>query len=181
MQSPLVVVFVKKVLQRGDVQLGILMSAMGVGGILGGIVTGILGSRAKRIGAIGWLFIADGLLLTLFAINRNFPLGVAIFALFGTVGSTVHIILLSIFQTHVPDEKRGRVFANLTPILGPLSIVSIGVGTFLADMLGVVYVLIASGIAEFASGIYGTLRRFVEPSPAQADYGTPEENRSSVR
>ncbi len=173
MQSPLVVVFVKKVLLKGDVELGILMSAVGVGGILGGAVTAGIGSRANRAGAISWLFIAEGLLLAVFALNRIYPLSVVIFILFGTLGSALQIILMSLFQTHVPEDKRGRVFANLTPILGPLSIASIGIGTFLADVVGVTLVLVVSGAAECLSGIYGTFRRFIESPPGETASGTP--------
>jgi MFS family permease len=165
MQSPLIVVFVKNVLMKGDVELGILMSAMGVGGVLGGVVTAGLGSRAGRPGVIGWLFMFEGMLLIFFALNRSYPLGLAIFVLFGTLGASLHIILMSLLQTHIPEEKRGRVFANLTPILGPLSIASIGVGTFLADLVGVTYVLIVSGSMECLSGVYGVMRKFTGIRP----------------
>ncbi|NIM19348.1 MAG: MFS transporter [Candidatus Latescibacteria bacterium] len=176
MQSPLIVVFVKKVLSRGDVELGILLSALGAGGILGGVVTAALGSRANRAAAISWLFIAEGLLLALFALNRNYAFGVAIFVCFGTLGSTLQIILMSLFQTHVPEEKRGRVFANLAPVLGPLSIISIGIGTSLADIVGVMYVLLVSGIAEFLCGVYGSLRKISVVLPQSTGSGTPREN-----
>jgi len=183
MQSPLVVVFVKSVLLKGDVELGWLMSALGVGGILGGLVTAGLGSRLNRPGVISWLFIGEGLLLVLFALNRIYPLSVAIFLLFGTIGSTLQIVLMSLFQTHIPEDKRGRVFANLTPVLGPLSIVSIGLGTFLADVVGVARVLLISGGMEFAAGVYGAIRKLTAiPPPAggTATDCTPPEKKSSA-
>ena len=153
MQSPLVVVFVKSVLGRGDVELGVLMGALGAGGIIGGTVAGLLARRITRAGYIAWLVFLDGLVLILFALNRNYPVAVGIFVLFGTIAATAQIIIMSLLQAHIPEEKRGRVFANLTPILGPLSIISIGLGTFLADLIGVVAVLAYSGAAECASAL----------------------------
>jgi DHA3 family macrolide efflux protein-like MFS transporter len=183
MQSPLVVVFVKEVLMKSDVELGILMSAMGVGGILGGVATAGLGPRAGRPGAIGWLFIFEGALLVVFALNRSYPLGLAIFVVFGTLGAALHIILMSLFQVHVPEAKRGRVFANLTPILGPLSIAGIGLGTFLADLIGVTVVLLASGGMECLGGVYGVLRRItgIHPEDRRAAAGTPQEMKPSSK
>jgi MFS family permease len=175
MQSPLVVVFVKEVLLRGDVELGILMSAMGVGGILGGVVTAGLGARAGRAGGIGWLFVLEGVLLVMFALNRSYPVGLAIFVAFGTLGAALHIILMSLFQAHVPEAKRGRVFANLTPILGPLSIAGIGLGTYIADLTGVTLVLIASGCMECLGGAYGILRRISGAPPEDGADRTPRE------
>ena len=79
--------------------------------------------------------------------------------------------------------KRGRVFANLTPVLGPLSIVSIGLGTFLADVVGVARVLLFSGGMEFAAGVYGAIRKITAiPPPAggTATGCTPPEKKSSA-
>ncbi len=157
MQSPLIVVFVKSVLMRGDVELGVLMGAMGLGGILGGIAAGITGKKLARAGNISWLIVVDGALLVAFAFNRSYPVGVALFILFGTIGAALQIIIMSLLQAHIPEAKRGRVFANLAPVLGPLSIVSIGLGTFLADAVGVVIVLAASGAAECMSGLLAPL------------------------
>jgi MFS family permease len=148
---------VKSVLLRGDVELGVLMGALGAGGIIGGTVAGILAKRITRARNIAWLIFLDGLVLIVFAFNRNYPVAVGIFVLFGTIAATAQIIIMSLLQAHIPDEKRGRVFANLTPILGPLSIISIGVGTFLADVIGVVVVLALSGAAECASAVAAPL------------------------
>ncbi|MBI4720250.1 MAG: MFS transporter, partial [Chitinivibrionia bacterium] len=157
MQSPLIVIFVKSVLLRGDVELGVLMGAMGLGGILGGIAAGIFGKRLARAGNISWLIVLDGALLIAFALNRSYPVGLALFVVFGTIGAALQIIIMSLLQARIPETKRGRVFANLAPVLGPLSIVSIGLGTFLADAVGVVIVLVASGAAECMSGFLAPL------------------------
>jgi hypothetical protein len=88
---------------------------------------------------------------------------------------------MSLFQTHIPEEKRGRVFANLTPIRGPLSVVSLGLGTFIADIVGVTYVLVVSGGMECLGGIYGALRKISGICPVDNIDGTPPEKRPSSK
>lgn len=165
MQPPLVVFFVKHVLARGDADLGLVLSASGLGGIVGAVGGGMFRSSRRPLRTVTWLLAVDGLLLILFAVGRNFPLALALFALFGAIGTVAQINLATFLQREAPQEKRGRVFGWLGAVMAPLSLASVFVGSLVADTVGVVLVLALSGLFELTVGLVG---RFRLPRPQAA-------------
>lgn len=155
MQQPLVVLFVKQVLERGDVDLGLILSAAGLGGIIGAVAAGSLASPRQPLRNVTWLVAIDGLALLLFAVNQSFPAALALFGLFGAIGTVVQVNLATFLQHETPEERRGRVFGWIVPLLGPLSLASVFLGPMAADAVGVVLVLALSGVLELAAGLLG--------------------------
>ncbi len=158
MQTPLVVFFVKNVLARGDVDLGLILSAAGVGGILGALGGGVLRSSLRPLRTVTWLLACDGLLLIMFALGRNFVLALVLFALFGAIGTVAQICLATFLQRETPDNVRGRVFGWLGTIMAPLSLISVFLGSLAAEAVGVVLVLALSGLFEMGVGLAGHFR-----------------------
>jgi MFS family permease len=184
MQTPLVVFFVKQVLARGDADLGLILSASGLGGIVGAVGGGMFTRSSQPLRTVTWLLAVDGLLLILFALGRNFPLALALFALFGAIGTLAQINLATFLQRETPQEKRGRIFGWLGAIMAPLSLASVFLGSLLADSVGVVLVLALSGLFELTVGLVGRLRlpatRAGSETPATAaPDGQPGEGLSS--
>lgn len=155
MQQPLVVLFVKQVLERGDMDLGLILSAAGLGGIVGAVAAGSLASPRQPLRNVTWLVAIDGLALLLFAVNQSFPAALALFGLFGAIGTVVQVNLATFLQHETPEERRGRVFGWIVPLLGPLSLASVFLGPMAADAVGVVLVLALSGVLELAAGLLG--------------------------
>lgn len=155
MQQPLVVLFVKQVLERGDMDLGLILSAAGLGGIIGAVAAGSLASPRQPLRNVTWLVAIDGLALLLFAVNQSFPAALALFGLFGAIGTVVQVNLATFLQHETPEERRGRVFGWIVPLLGPLSLASVFLGPMAADAVGVVLVLALSGVLELAAGLFG--------------------------
>jgi MFS family permease len=169
MQAPLLVFFIKDVLARGDADLGLILSAAGVGGILGAMGSGLFQSRQRPLRTITWLLTADGLLLVLFALSRNFLLVLSLVALFGSISTILQINLATFLQRETPASKRGRIFGWLGALLAPLSLISVFSGTLLADAVSVVLVLALSGIFEVTVGLGGWYRlRAVLPANTPA-------------
>jgi MFS family permease len=175
MQQPLIVVFVKEVLGRGAVDLGLILSAAGLGGIAGALGSGLLSRLRRPLRNVTWLVAIDGLALVLFAVNRSFAGALLLFGLFGALGSVVQINLATFLQRETPDRWRGRVFGWLGTLLGPLSLLSVCLGPLLADAIGVVVVLALSGLFELAAGLAGraTLPARRDESPAGVSGPTP--------
>lgn len=153
MQQPLVVYFVKDVLAGSDVQLGLIIAAAGLGGILGAFGGALVAGRAAPLRVVAVLTAIDGLLLVAFAVNRSFPLALVIFAGFGALATLVQIALSTYLQAATPAERRGRTFGWLGTVLGPLSLASVFLGPLMATLVGVMAVLIACGLAEIGLGL----------------------------
>jgi MFS family permease len=153
MQQPLVVAFVKEVLQGSDAQLGLLLSMLGVGGIVGSLLAAPSGRVVSAIRVIPIATIVDGTALIAFALSTSIGPAMALFAFFGLVAGLMQVRVTSLFQTRVPEEYRGRAFAWLGPIFGPLSVASLALGTWLADSVGVVTVIVGSGALEIVVAV----------------------------
>jgi len=166
MQQPLVVVFVKDVLGGGDRQLGFIIAAAGLGGILGALLGGVAVSRQRPLRVIAVLVALDGALLFAFAANRNLWVAFAIFACFGALATLAQIALATFLQRTTPDDRRGRTFGWLGTVVGPLSLVAVFLGPMLAEFTGVVTVLAICGAAELLVALAGSRvdRETAEPA-----------------
>ncbi|HRW05224.1 MAG TPA: MFS transporter [Caldilineaceae bacterium] len=157
-------IYAKDVFAGGPDTLGLLLSAVGVGGIVGGFVTASLGKQERR----GLLQLVALLLLSLSLI------GVALTAIFwvavvcmGLAGFFEMIYLttnMTLIQLSIPDELRGRVtgIVSLRSGLMPVGAFIAGIG---ADFVGpramtVVLGGIAGLIALVAYLVSSTIRDY---------------------
>jgi MFS family permease len=121
-------------------------------------------------------------LLLVFASNRDVMLALVIFAGFGAVATLAQIALATFLQRMAPDDRRGRTFGWLGTVVGPLSLVAVFLGPWLASVLGVVAVLALCGAAELLVAMAGFRARDAgetEPSTAQnarSDGAMPDSN-----
>jgi len=152
MQGTLIYIFIRETLQMGDqseMAWGTLLSALGVGSIVGSFVIGV---KVKHYPNPFKLFlnvlILDALALGLFTLNKVFPISIALFMILGCIGAAHMIILNSVLQKTVPDENRGKVFSVLEMINGPAAVLSILIGTAAATVITAQYVLLAAAIME---------------------------------
>ena len=96
----------------GDVRTnGLLLSARGVGSLIGALMIAYLGSRVIRgkIWAAGALVMPFSLML--FAIFRFLPVSMVTLIIMGWSLMAVVNISNALIQTHVPDTLRGRVMS----------------------------------------------------------------------
>ncbi|MBM3946340.1 MAG: MFS transporter [SAR202 cluster bacterium] len=116
--SHLLPVIAKNVLQVGSSGFGYLVAASAAGQFT---VNLFLASR-RDIQAKGWMTIGAtflyGLFLLLFALSPWFPLSLALILLAGGVGIAYDVGLVTLLQTTVPAEFRGRVMGVYTQTLG---------------------------------------------------------------
>jgi MFS family permease len=142
--SVLFPVFVYRVLHGEALQIGQLMSAQAVGGLLGGFLLGWLGQRMMSHWSIGLSSIAVGIGdLLIFNSPAFFPFYWLTVGLFIAVG----IITIfrtgreALFQAKSPDAYRGRIFGALGMVTGLLYLIGTIFAGVLTDHLGVVPVL----------------------------------------
>ena len=146
--------FARDVLGLGESGYGALLTASGAGALCGALcVTAASAKFTPRKLALGgvWIF---SLMLTLFAMNRNFHLALPLLA-----GAGFGLMLFlstsnSALQTSVPDEMRGRVMGIWALVFGgltPLGSLEAGV---LARIVGVpLTMIIGAAICAIAAAV----------------------------
>ena len=153
--SALPPIYAKDVFGGGPEILGTLLSAVGIGGIIGGFVTTSLG-RFERRGVIQLLAL---LLLSLSLIGFSFSTQLWVALLYLAASGFFEMIYLTTNQTllqlSIPDALRGRVtgIVSLNMGLMPIGALVAGVG---ADLFGpqMVTLALSSSAGVIAVAVY---------------------------
>lgn len=146
-------IFAKEVYGGGADTLGLLLAAVGVGGIFGGLVSASLGRVDRRglvqLGALALLAMS----LIGFALTTAFVLALALFAASGFFEMIFLTSNQTLLQLSIPDELRGRVTSLVTLNMGlaPLGALYAGAA---ADWLGPepVAIVLSAGALAVAIG-----------------------------
>jgi MFS family permease len=142
---------------NGDVTTnGLLLSARGIGAVIGGLIIAAIASRGGR----GKMWAASSILMPLimvaFAISRDVPFSLVLMAFTGFTLVTVMNNSNAMVQALVPDELRGRVMGLYSLMFmggGPLGALLVGV---LADKTNepFTFIVCAAGTLLFAVVIW---------------------------
>jgi len=153
----LFVVFVNRVLGGGAQEIGWLMSAQAVGGLIGGVLVGWLGNKASAIALIGLGAVAFGLIdLAIFnypAFLPGFTLALILFVAVGIPGVAMMTGMNTLLQSAVADEYRGRVFGAYSMTGALLALIGAALAGTLADRVGAVTLLNIQGVVYVAAGL----------------------------
>ncbi|HEY3231775.1 MAG TPA: MFS transporter [Roseiflexaceae bacterium] len=145
----LFVVFVNKVLGGGALEIGWLMSAQAVGGLIGGVIVGFASKQLSPARLIGLSAIVFGLIdLAIFNYPAFIPgiaLGLILFVVVGVPGVGFMSGVNTLLQTAVVDQYRGRVFGALGTTQALLMLIGTLAAGMLGDRLGVVTMLNIQG------------------------------------
>jgi DHA3 family macrolide efflux protein-like MFS transporter len=109
--------------------LGLLLGALNLGIVIGGVLMGIWGGTRPRVHGIMLGLLFRGACLAAYGLARTPPaLGIALFFVFFT-NALIDASFMSILQLKVPPALQGRVFAlllQLMQIAAPLSLLITG-------------------------------------------------------
>ena len=163
--------FNESVLDGGPDSLGILISAMGVGAILGSTLLALsngLDNKGR------WLFVSTilwGIAVALFGVVTNFYFAVGMIGLVGALSSWNMAMNRGVLQKKVRPEMFGRVMSidMMSHGLMPLGLVPVGI---VADAFTVNIAIAFSGAMLLMSlaVLYfstGTLRHLMKPATAE--------------
>ena len=163
----LTVVIAVDILQSGDTGTGLLNAAVGIGGLVGGVISGVLVLRQR----LGPPLVAGGIVagVALWIVGGSDMLALSMAAIAGVAagGLLVDVVTTTLFQRIVPDEVRGRTIG----LMETLAVTAYAAGSFtlpvLAGSIGIQGVLAASGIALAASALLAVplLGRFAVQRP----------------
>ena len=160
--SALMPIFAADVFRSGPEGLGLLLSAVGVGGVLGGIVAAWI-ARYDNSGLIQTLALAVfAFSLIAFAFSPDMSVAVIFLVVAGIAEMVHHTVHVTTLQMCAPERMRGRV-ASLLPVFP--AFISVGALTagVLADVMGadivvVLLAVIALGIVTAAWARSSALR-----------------------
>jgi MFS family permease len=151
-------IFAARVLHGGPHTLGFLMSASGVGALVGAV---FLAARKSVLGLGRMITVSTGLFgigLIGFSLSHSLPLSLLIL-LFSGFGMMVQLASSNtILQTIVPDESRGRVMSYYTmAFVGMAPFGSLLAGS-LANRIGAPATILISGICCTAGALWFATR-----------------------
>ncbi len=136
--------FSTDILQGGPDDLGLLMTGMGAGAILGSLALAMMGNVHHK----GYWLLGTGafwgVLMALFAYTRSFLVATVIIAVIGFISAVNMSMNRSLVQLRVEQPMRGRIMSidMMTHGLMPLGILPIG---YIADTVSVPAGLFTSG------------------------------------
>ena len=153
----LTVVIAVDVLRQGDAATGYLNAAVGIGGLIGAVGSGVLVLR-RRLGpplVAGGLVLAIGLVL----LGQSGALLPALLAMaIASAGDLLmEVVATTLFQRTVPDEIRGRAYG----LMHTVTVSAYAAGSLLMPIaygaFGIVPVFAGAGIAMAAAVLLGVV------------------------
>ncbi len=180
----LFVVFVYKILHGGALQLGWLMGAQAVGGLVGSVLVGYVFkflSPSRLIGISAILFgLIDLVIFNYPAFFPGFALAVILFVLVGIPGVGTMTSSYTLLQTAVADEYRGRIFGAIGTTGALFMLSGTILAGFLGDHVGVVTVLNTQGVVYVLAGVFALVTLFNVKFKAKAEITGELEDSKSV-
>ena len=154
-------IFAAKILHINEFQIGLLFSASGLGTIIGALLVASLGDFQHK----GVLLIVSFLLwagaLTLFALSHVLWLSFFALFVFGVAQNGVGATTITLLQTRVPSQMRGRVMSlNTLFIMGVRPLGDFPAGALIGLVGGPLTVLLSAGIV----GGYTLFLLFARPA-----------------
>ena len=155
--SVLYPVFVYRILHGEALQIGQLMSAQAIGGLLGGLLIGWLGQRVMSRWSIGLFSLAFGfgdlLIFNSPAFLPVYWISVGLFIAVGMVSIGPSTGRQSLLQAKSPDAYRGRIFGALGMVGGLLYLIGTVTAGFFTDGLGLLTVLNVQAAGYMVAGL----------------------------
>jgi MFS family permease len=155
--SVLFVVFVNRILGGGAQEIGWLMSAQAVGGLIGGVLVGWMGNKISPIALIGLGGVAFGLIdLAIFnypTFLPGFTPALVLFAAVGIPGVAMMTGMNTLLQSAVADKYRGRIFGTYGMTGALLALIGATLAGTLGDRIGTVMLLNIQGGVYVVAGL----------------------------
>jgi MFS family permease len=136
---------------------GSFILAIGLGALLGPFLLALL---TRDIRHPGWLFgpyIIRGMGDMLLALNSVVSMAWLLLFIYGLNTSSGMVTYQTWLQRKVPNALRGRVFTWLDVVWNVMRIISLGLGGWLADRVGIQIVYYMGGSLLMLSGLVGLL------------------------
>ncbi|MBI3734352.1 MAG: MFS transporter [Chloroflexi bacterium] len=182
--TALIVVFVKEVVHAGTIELGWMMAAQGVGGLLGGLTMGFIRRQFQPSRVVIASCFADGALLLAIFNAGQLGLILALFVIAGVMIIALNVSSQTLLQEATADQFRGRVFGALSTVGALARLGGLILAGALADLVGPLPILDVGGLLWLVAGVMAV---WLLPAPAlqavannTAELGIPEPSGQAV-
>jgi predicted MFS family arabinose efflux permease len=150
--------FVRTVLHGSGQSYGLIVSAQAVGGIAGGLLAALLSCRVSARLLFGWGAVCFGVVdLAMFTYPfvwvSVWPAAVCMVVV-GLPGALMVAGAMTLLQRNADDSHRGRVFGALGAVEGIAVVAGTLAAGFLAEVVGIIPILVAQGAGYVFAGIY---------------------------
>ena len=151
LQVSLWIIYVKTYLNGSDAQYGYFITLLSLGSIFGSIVgPWIKNWVSERTLIICGLCVHYSTFAALGLTNQFYPACVVVLISFSTFYATL-VCMHTIRDRETQSSIRGRVYGTVSALLGPPAIISMIVGGYLAERVGVNWILLYAGILAMIS------------------------------
>ena len=134
--SALLVVFVRDILGGGAAALGWVLTARGVGGLIGGLLLGSLGQHAQPARLLTVCLAVFGVLLLVTFNMPTVSVVLVLITLVGVAAAGWQISIQAFLQSSVADEYRGRIFGSFGTLTALVGLIGMGLAGALAEYVG---------------------------------------------
>jgi predicted MFS family arabinose efflux permease len=151
--SAILVVFVQDIMGLSSVEFGWMMTARGIGGLIGGLLLAKIGRKWTPQQLISTGFILSGILIF---ITISFPILAVVLPLLLLVGIPAIVSFVSVqtlLQQETEDAFRGRIFGAFGTTITLLMLIGSGIGGALADQLGAAFLMSSAAIIYVVAGL----------------------------
>jgi len=151
--SVLLVVFVQDVVHAGAQEFGWILTARGVGGVLGGLVVARFGSRLGPKNLMAYGMAGSGALLFIILLFPVLPIILGAVVAAGLPIMAWLIAGQTWLQVHSEDQYRGRVFGAFETYSALMGLLGLGFATLGGEALGAVSSLTISALLFTSAGL----------------------------
>lgn len=149
----LLVPFVAVVMHGTSSTLGWLMTALGIGGFLGGLVINFMSKLASPLRLIAMTAFIGGILRLAVVMFPIFFLALLLQALAGIIAIALYVNVSALLQSLVENRYLGRVFGVFGTIQALMMLCGMGIASTLGDHVGIVPVMACACCLYALAGI----------------------------
>lgn len=159
----LIVIYVQTSLGGSALELGWLLTAQAVGGLLGGLFVARVSKIVQPKHLVLYGFVLLGIIDILIFNIPNLPVNIALMVVVGLPVVGLQAGVMTLFQTSVPDNFRGRVLGAYGTTYSIVTLAATLFTSFFGQAIGAVAMLTAAGVLDALAGVAGW--RLLPPSP----------------
>jgi len=167
--------FVQDGMGLGAVEFGWMMTARGIGGLIGGLSAAYVGTKMGMAQIISLALAGSGLTILVAVLFPVLAVALPILVITGIIGLIGFVTIQTVLQLGTEDSYRGRVFGTYGTTVTLLMLLGNGIGGAMADQIGARLLMGGASIVYVLAGVLGALvltaplrqvKTIVEPSIA---------------